>query len=152
MSELPWHLAPRRWGHSLHSLCSYMAMFPPAIPHFFIRWLTEPGDVVYDPFSGRGTTALEACLLKRVGLGSDANPMAWTLTAAKSNPPSRDRLELRLDDLRRRMRAGSISHVPDKIQMLFHPSTLSQLVFLQDRMSLLRGDDRFIYAVLLAGC
>lgn len=33
--------------------------------------------------------------------------------------------------------------------MLFHPSTLSQLVSLQDRMSLLRGDDRFIYAVLL---
>lgn len=149
MSELPWHSAPRRWGHGLHSLCSYMAMFPPSIPHFFIRWLTEPGDVVYDPFSGRGTTALEACLLQRVGLGSDANPMAWTLTAAKSNPPSRDRLKQRVDDLRRRMRARSISHVPDKIQMLFHPSTLSQLVSLQDRMSLLRGDDRFIYAVLL---
>lgn len=33
--------------------------------------------------------------------------------------------------------------------MLFHPSTLSQLVSLRDRMSLLRGDDRFIYAILL---
>lgn len=149
MSELPWHAAPRRWGHGLHSLCSYMAMFPPSIPHFFIRWLTEPGDVVYDPFSGRGTTALEACLLGRVGLGSDANPMAWTLTAAKSNPPSRDRLKRRIEDLRRGMRARSTSHVPEKVQMLFHPSTLSQLVSLQDRMSSLRGDDRFIYAVLL---
>lgn len=126
-----------------------MAMFPPSIPHFFIRWLTEPGDVVYDPFSGRGTTALEACLLGRIGLGSDANPMAWTLTAAKSNPPSRDRLKSRIDDLRRGMRARSTSHVPANIQMLFHPSTLSQLVSLQDRMSLLRGEDRFIYAVLL---
>jgi len=149
VGELPWHSAPRRWGHGLHSLCSYMAMFPPAIPHFFIRWLTEPGDVVYDPFSGRGTTALEACLLGRVGLGSDANPMAWTLTAAKSNPPSRDRLTRRIEDLRRGMRVRSIAHVPDEIQMLFHPSTLSQLVSLQDRMSLLRGDDRFVYAVLL---
>lgn len=73
MTALPWHSAPRRWGHELHSLCSYMAMFPPSIPHFFIRWLTEPGDVVYDPFSGRGTTVLEACLLGRRGLGSDAN-------------------------------------------------------------------------------
>lgn len=149
MTALPWHSAPRRWGHELHSLCSYMAMFPPSIPHFFIRWLTEPGDVVYDPFSGRGTTVLEACLLGRRGLGSDANPMAWTLTAAKSNPPSAERLTRRIDDLKKGMRLRSTAHVPDKIRMLFHSSTLSQLVSLQDRMSLLRGDDRFIYAVLL---
>jgi len=126
-----------------------MAMFPPSIPHLFIRWLTQPGDVVYDPFSGRGTTVLEACLLGRMGLGSDANPMAWTLTAAKSNPPSVERLASRISELKRGMRSRSTSHVPDKIRMLFHPSTLSQLVSLQDRMSLLRGDDRFIYAVLL---
>jgi len=126
-----------------------MAMFPPSIPHFFIRWLTQPGEVVYDPFSGRGTTVLEACLLDRIGLGSDANPMAWTLTAAKSNPPSRERLELRISELRKGMRSRSTSEVPENIRMLFHPSTLSQLVSLQQRMSVLRGDDRFIYAVLL---
>lgn len=124
-------------------------MFPPSIPHFFIRWLTQPNDVVYDPFSGRGTTVLEACLLGRIGLGSDANPMAWTLTAAKSNPPSRERLGLRISELRKGMRPRSTSHVPEKIRILFHPATLSQLVSLQDRMSVLRGDDRFIYAVLL---
>jgi DNA modification methylase len=126
-----------------------MAMFPPSIPHFFIRWLTQPGDVVYDPFSGRGTTVLEACLLGRKGLGSDANPLAWTLTAAKSNPPSIERAKNRIGELRKSMQLHSTLHVPEKIRMLFHPSTLSQLVSLQDRMSLLRGDDRFIYAVLL---
>lgn len=126
-----------------------MAMFPPAIPHFFIRWLTQPGEVVYDPFSGRGTTVLEACLLRRIGLGSDANPMAWTLTAAKSNPPSLERLDLRIRELRSGMRPRSTSQTPEKIRMLFHPSTLSQLISLQERMSVLRGDDRFIYAVLL---
>jgi site-specific DNA-methyltransferase (adenine-specific) len=75
--------------------------------------------------------------------------MAWTLTAAKSNPVSRVRVARRIDELKKGMRSRSISHVPDKIQMLFHPATLSQLVSLQSRMSLLRGDDRFIYAVLL---
>src|SRR5690348_16797637 len=84
-----WRSAPRRWGHSLHSLCSYMAMFPPTLPHTFIRWLTDVGDVVYDPFSGRGTTVLEACLQQRIGLGSDANPLAWILSSAKANPPTR---------------------------------------------------------------
>jgi DNA modification methylase len=126
-----------------------MAMFTPSIPHFFIRWLTQSDDVVYDPFSGRGTTVLEACLLGRIGLGSDANPMAWTLTAAKSNPPSRDRLDRRIEEISRQLRPRSTTNVPEFIRILFHPKTLSQLVWLQDRLSLLRGDDRFIYAVLL---
>ena len=29
-------------------------VLPNQVPHVFIRWLTEPGDVVYDPFAGRG--------------------------------------------------------------------------------------------------
>ncbi|MBX3328698.1 MAG: hypothetical protein KF682_22720 [Nitrospira sp.] len=64
LTQLPpmWRRAPRRWGHELHSLCSYMAMFPPMLPRVFIEWLSKPGDVVYDPFSGRGTTLLESLL------------------------------------------------------------------------------------------
>src|ERR1700730_8695366 len=91
LEHLPtiWRQSPRRWGHVLHSLCSYMAMFPPTLPHVFIQWLTRVGDVVYDPFSGRGTTTLEACLLGRKGLGSDRNPLAWILTAAKADPPTK---------------------------------------------------------------
>src|SRR5258706_4889714 len=57
-----WKLFPKRWGHVLHSMCSYMGMFPAALPRYFIEQFTEPGDLVVDPFSGRGTTALEACL------------------------------------------------------------------------------------------
>jgi DNA methylase len=68
-----WQRAPRRWGHPMHSLCSYFAMFPPQVPHVFIRWLTQPGDVVYDPFAGRGTAPMEACRLGRLGVGSDVN-------------------------------------------------------------------------------
>ena len=62
-----WRRDSRRSGHPLHSLCSYFAMFPPQVPHVFIHWLTEPGDVVYDPFAGRGTAPLEACRMARVG-------------------------------------------------------------------------------------
>jgi hypothetical protein len=84
LQHLPerWRRAPRRWGHPLHSLCSYFAMFPPQLPHVFIRWLTEPGDAVYDPFAGRGTVALEAVLSGRRAYASDANPLAVALSAA----------------------------------------------------------------------
>ena len=37
-----WRRAPRRWGHPLHSLCSYFAMFPPHMPRVFVEWLTKP--------------------------------------------------------------------------------------------------------------
>jgi hypothetical protein len=102
LGEIPWlwRAAPRRWGHPFHTLCSYMAMFPPSIPHTFIQWLTEPGDVVYDPFCGRGTTPLEACLSGRVGLGSDASPLAWILSAAKVDPPTLGELRSRVRELR----------------------------------------------------
>jgi len=94
-----WKRAGRRWGHRLHSMCSYMAMFPPTIPHYFIQRLTQPGDIVLDPFSGRGTTPLQACLEGRVGVGNDLNPLAYVLTAAKVDPPEGSELARRLDEL-----------------------------------------------------
>ena len=45
----------QRAASSLHEV-SYRACFKPQLPRFFIERLTEPGDVVYDPFMGRGTT------------------------------------------------------------------------------------------------
>ena len=54
----------QRAAHSLHEI-SYRACFKPQLPRFFIERLTEPGDVVFDPFMGRGTTLLEAVLLGR---------------------------------------------------------------------------------------
>src|SRR5215471_17470245 len=56
--------ARQRQAHSLHEV-SYRACFKPQLPRFFIERLTRPGDIVYDPFMGRGTTALEAALLGR---------------------------------------------------------------------------------------
>lgn len=127
-----------------------MAMFPPSIPHTFVRWLTEPGDVVYDPFAGRGTTPLEACLLGRIGLGSDASPLAWVLSAAKVDPPSTDSLYARLDELREEVsNAPRTSPAPEHIRMLFNPGTLRQLKGLRLGLYLDRRTDRFLMAALL---
>src|SRR6266508_2201633 len=56
--------AKQRAAHSLHEI-SYRACFKPQLPRFFIERLTEGGDVVYDPFMGRGTTLVEAALMGR---------------------------------------------------------------------------------------
>lgn len=151
LQHLPerWRRAPRRWGHPLHSICSYFAMFPPQLPNVFIRWLTEPGDVVYDPFSGRGTVPLEAVLAGRRAYASDANPLAAALSAAKVRIPARSRLRARITQLENRFAPASIDEVPDHIRMLYSEPTLRQLVFLKAELTRARPVDAFLVATLL---
>ncbi|MGH8546506.1 MAG: DNA methyltransferase, partial [Gammaproteobacteria bacterium] len=111
-------------------------MFPPQVPHVFIRWLTEPGDVVHDPFSGRGTAPLEACRMGRVGVGSDANPLAYVLTAAKVDPPTEEEAGARLAELRIDCGNGGGEAAPVDIQMLYSPRVLGQLVWLREHLDL----------------
>ena len=50
------------------------ARFPLALPKFFVSLLTEPGQMVIDPFVGTGTTALAAEQLGRRWLGMEIDP------------------------------------------------------------------------------
>jgi len=95
-----WKDQQRLWGHSYHPMCSYLASFPAALAHAFIGRYSRRGDVVLDPFSGRGTTPLQACAEGRVGLGSDLNPFAHLLTAAKVEPATPAEARTRLAGLR----------------------------------------------------
>ncbi len=126
-----------------------MAMFPPTIPHVFIRWLTSPGDTVYDPFCGRGTTVLEACSLGRAGLGSDANPLAWILTSAKADPPSLFAVRRRLAHLRNMQERGDTASQSPEVRSVFDPDVLGQLVWLRSVLSTGSKVDRYLYAALL---
>ena len=98
--EADWKTQQRLWGHSFHPMCSYLASFPAALTHAFIARYSRPGDVVLDPFSGRGTTPLQAAAEGRIGVGNDLNPFAHLLTAAKVEPAARAELLTRLAALR----------------------------------------------------
>ena len=52
----------------------HAAAFPVALPDFFIRAYSDPGDVWVDPFLGSGTTTVAAHNNKRRGLGSEKLP------------------------------------------------------------------------------
>ena len=77
----------QRAAHSLHEI-SYRACFKPQLPRFFVDRLTHRGQRVYDPFSGRGTTALEAALAARIPVACDINPLSRVLVEARLSPPS----------------------------------------------------------------
>jgi len=98
--EPEWKEQQRLWGHSLHPMCSYLASFPAALTHAFIARYTRPGDVVMDPFSGRGTAPVQAAAEGRIGVGNDLNPLAHVLTAAKLEPAMPAEARTRLAALR----------------------------------------------------
>lgn len=116
----------QRAAHPLHEV-SYRACFKPQLPRFFIERLTQPGDRVYDPFMGRGTTLLEAALLGREVAGCDINPLSHVFTAPRLNPPSladvQERLEIIDFDAVREIRAD--------LEVFYHPATLRQLCSLR---------------------
>ena len=118
--------ARQRQASSLHEV-SYRACFKPQLPRFFIERLTAPGDVVYDPFMGRGTTPIEAALLGRVPFGNDINPLSLTLTRPRLRPPSLEQLGLRLRDIN----LNDADEFPEELLVFDHPETLREICALK---------------------
>ena len=116
----------QRAANALHEI-SFRACFKPQLPRFFIERMSQPGDLVYDPFAGRGTTLIEAALLGRVPVGCDVNPLSPILTLPRLHPPSIKEVEERLDviDL-----SSSVSN-PDELLVFYHPETLNQICALR---------------------
>ncbi|MDZ4362051.1 DNA methyltransferase [Brevundimonas sp.] len=140
--------------HPLHSICPYFAMFPPGFVERYVLAFTEPGDVVFDPFSGRGTTVFESLLLNRRAYGLDINPVAACVSGAKADPPTVAALLRRIAQLREQFSDMGVAQVPNTefFEACFAPSTLKQIVFLRNSLNWTSSKvDRFIAAMAL-GC
>ncbi len=120
----------QRQAHSLHEV-SYRACFKPQLPRFFIERLTNEGDVVYDPFSGRGTTMLEAALLGRNVHANDVNPLSAILSRPRLFIPTIDDLEERLDKIPQQKK---ITPGID-LSMFYHRKTLDEMTALRTYLS-----------------
>lgn len=117
----------QRQGHSLHEV-SYRACFKPQLPAFFIERLTKPGDVVYDPFMGRGTTPLQAALMGRTPAANDINPLSILLTRPRLNPPPFSAIQAVLEEVPWDQPAA----LDDDLLVFYHPQTLRQLTVLRN--------------------
>lgn len=70
-----------------HGLYRYVGKLPPPLMAYLLEEYSSPGDVVVDPMSGGGTTAIEAVSAQRSFIGFDINPVARLVTAAVSSLP-----------------------------------------------------------------
>jgi hypothetical protein len=118
--------ARQRAASRLHEI-SYRACFKPQLPRFFIERLTAPGDRVYDPFMGRGTTLVEAALLGRVACGCDVNPLSRVLCEPRLDPPSPAEVAAALGEVD----FADAGELPDDLLVFYHPETLREICALR---------------------
>ena len=139
--------------HRFHSMCPYFAMFPETFVKEHLADSQFQG-VVFDPYSGRGTTVFQALLQSRNAAGCDVHPVAVCISAAKCDPPDLQSAQTRLEELRHEYHEPNDRNwsglLGEFFALCFHPDTLRQVRYLRDALDWKnRRDDRFIAALCL---
>jgi hypothetical protein len=80
----------------VHSLHPYLGKFIPQLVEVFLRRHFRPGQCVYDPFVGSGTTLVEANAFGAAAIGCDISAFNCLLTCVKTTAYSLGKLELEL--------------------------------------------------------
>lgn len=109
---------------------AYHGNFVPRIPAEYIERFTAPGDWVFDPFLGSGTTVLECVRQGRNCFGTELNPEVYETTcnridaqlALRDEVPE---IDLRLGDNRKL----KDSQIPELALTLLHPPYLGIIRF-----------------------
>ena len=140
--------ARQRQASSIHEV-SYRACFKPQLPRYFIQNFTKKGDIVYDPFSGRGTTGIEAGILERNIILNDVNPLSTILAKPRFALPEISEICKRLQNIDFSKKTSA----DIDLSMFYHKETESELVnlkwYLEKRRSNAEEDeiDRWIRLV-----
>lgn len=116
---------------TFHQLAPYIGKIKSSIASTLVAEFSTKGSVLYDPFSGCGTVALEAWRAGRHVVANDLSPYATLLTRSKLFPYRA--LDDALRDLKR-MQERVVAHtdvpdlrrVPGWVRRFFHPETLRE--------------------------
>ena len=122
---------------TLHQLAPYIGKTKSSMAAALVQEYTTVGTVVYDPFSGCGTFALEAWRAGRKVIANDASPYARLLTRSKLFPYTS--LDAALVDLtamaakvKQRRQKPDLRKVPKWVREFFHPETLREALLWRD--------------------
>ena len=132
--ENTWRKYPRNWGNPMHSMASRSGSFPPSLAHYFIENFSRVGDLVLDPYSGKGTAPYQACLLDRVGFGIDVTPEAYMLTGAKVHCIKHKEAVEYIKSIRFGISKTNIKYVPQEVKTFFSTKTLAQILVIKERL------------------
>ena len=157
LNSIDWDFSGNETSYLTHNIHPYPAKYIPQIPCNVISALSLPGELVWDPFGGSGTTALEALLLKRRCISSDANPLAYIIGKAKTT--TLDEKEQRELGIFRHWLFDIIDNEPNlldrnyaipeifNIQKWFHVNAIKELAFLKNSIENLSCKSKIIALV-----
>jgi len=107
-------------------MMSRVGGFPPTLARYFIAAYSRPGEVVVDPFCGKGTVLLEAAGVGRRAIGGDVSREAVVSATAKSTKVSIAEVAYYIEQLPERSRASS--PVDADVRLFFHQQTMKELL------------------------
>ena len=114
----------------VHGLHPYLGKFVPQLVQVFLERYFRPGDCVYDPFAGSGTTIVEANVFGAHAVGCDISAFNCLLAQVKTARYSLGELELglrgALEEARRSSR--STRGATDWLRRWYAPQALGELL------------------------
>ncbi|MDR2526747.1 MAG: site-specific DNA-methyltransferase [Rickettsiales bacterium] len=116
----------QRQSNSLHEI-SYRACFKAQLPEFFISKFSKENDVIYDPFSGRGTSVLQAALMNRNIISIDINPLSSILSKSRFFIPTLQEIKEKLNKIPLLNNRDDID-----LSMFFHIDTLQEIISMRE--------------------
>lgn len=117
----------QRQSSSIHEI-SYRACFKAELPRFFINLMSDVQDTIYDPFSGRGTTIIEAGIMQRNVISNDINPLSKIFCEPRLCIPSLTEIQKRLTEIP----LDHLQKADIDLSMFYEPHTESELVSLRN--------------------
>jgi hypothetical protein len=163
LDKINWDFDKAKTNYGIHSFHWYLSTYVPQIPNILISSLSKSKeDLILDPFSGRGTTLVEAMRLNRHSIGIDLNPMAIFISKVKTTMINPIDLEKEISNLLRNIieEAENLSwspffsngvninidleknnpNFPNKHQW-FHKNTLIELALIKKEINRIENKD-----------
>jgi len=156
LSTINWDFSECDTLYLTHDIHPFPAKFIPQIPAHLISALSLPGELVWDPFGGSGTTALEALLLHRRCVSLDVNPLATLIGECKTltlNQKEQQEISLYLAWINDIFHNGDYSCPPQpippipNIEKWFHQNAIQELSFIKHSFSTLSHKCKILASV-----
>jgi hypothetical protein len=125
-------------------------MFPVDFALETIERYSSPGELVVDPFCGRGTTVFAANALGRMGLGVEINAVGWAYAATKLSPAPMNKVLNRFKDLQMASKHDDLPDLPRFFTLAYAPNIRKFLAAARDNLNWKESHvDRTAMSVLL---
>ena len=157
--EFAWSLGSASVSYTLETAAArwagvgpYYAMFPVEFADRVVRHYTDPGDLVLDPFAGRGTAVFSAAVNDRASVGIELNPVGWVYARTKLSPAGKSDVATRVAEIGARMgrfKQGADA-LPEFFRACFSRKTRQFLLAARKHLAWRRSQvDRTLMALLL---